>query len=96
MGLVCECAHIFTGSAGFISHVCMNDNSEPRVFVYILQEDFSPLTSALGRTLVENHVAGSDELALAAMTVLARLRELSGENSFNVYLQVKSRIKTTG
>ena len=51
------------------------------------QEDFSGVTNTLARTLVDQHGAGADELAPTSLTVLERIRELVGENSFNIYLQ---------
>ena len=51
------------------------------------QEDFSGVTTTLAKTLVDNHGAGADELAPTSLTVLERIRELVGENSFNIYLQ---------
>ena len=51
------------------------------------QEDFSGVTNTLARTLVDHHGAGVDELAPTSLTVLERIRELVGENSFNIYLQ---------
>ena len=51
------------------------------------QEDFSAVMVTLGRTLVENHTPGADELALTSLSVLEKIRELVGENTFNIYLQ---------